>query len=82
MFSPDTLGLHSGHVLESAGSDEHHVVLLEVVTLARHIRGQLPTRGQPHQHTLQRSNVRHKKYIFWLLSYLSIRTVWLFRLLN
>jgi len=52
MFSSDAPGLHPGHVLESAGPDEHHVVLLEVVTLARYVGGQLPPRGEAHQHTL------------------------------
>ena len=60
VFPPDAPRLDSGDVLESAGSDEDHVVLLEVVALARDIRGQLPPGGQTHQHALRGERVNSK----------------------
>ena len=44
----DTLGLHAGHILQSAHSDEDNVVLLQVVTLAWYVGGQLSSIGKSH----------------------------------
>ena len=41
MFAADTASLDSRNILESARSDEDNIVLLQIVTLAWHIRCQL-----------------------------------------
>jgi len=52
VFSPDTAGLDTRTILQSPGSEEDNVMLLEVVSFLGHERCYLSSRRQPHQHTL------------------------------
>src|SRR6201995_1588258 len=54
----DDLVAESRQVLDTAATDEHHRVLLQVVTLARNVRSNLHAVGQPHAGHLAQRRVR------------------------
>ena len=82
IFPPDTLGLHTGDILQPAHPDQDHIVLLQVVTLARDIGCQLPASGQLHKNTLQNEVSGNLVYAKLLQVYLSVSTVGFLRFLN
>ena len=53
MFAADTASLDTWNILESARSDEDNIVLLQIVTLAWHIRCQLLPTRDTNQNTLK-----------------------------
>ena len=52
-LSSNTLRLDPGHILQSPHPDQDHVMLLQVVALARDVGRQLSSIGESDQHALK-----------------------------
>src|SRR5213079_1154289 len=54
----DDVIAHAGQILDAAAADQHHRVLLQIVSLARDVAGHLETVGETHARDLAQGRVR------------------------